>query len=55
MMNCAGEADGMSLYEYEARLFHWNEAHSTDDVASPDPEVTEKILAMANSDPRLTH
>lgn len=56
MMNCANQIRDMSLWEYEARLFHWNEAHrAKDDVAPPDPETTMKLIALANLDPRLTN
>lgn len=56
MMSCANQVESMSLYEYEERLFHWNEAHDTDaDVAAPDPEIAAAILERINADPRLTH
>ena len=55
MMNISGdEAKKMSLEEYEARLFHWNEAHEID-VEPPDPEVVMPLLDRINADPRLTH
>lgn len=57
MMNIPGdEARRMSLWEYEARLYHWNEAHNTsDDVEAPDPEMVMPLLDRINADPRLTH
>lgn len=57
MMNIPGdEAKKMSLEEYEARLFHWNEAHDTGgDVEAPDPEIVMPLLDRINDDPRLTH
>lgn len=49
------DTDTMSLWEYEARLFHWNEAHgSGDDIGAPDPATAQRIIDMANKDPRLT-
>jgi hypothetical protein len=56
MMNCSSEGPAFSLEEYEARLFHWNEAHNTgtnDDA--PDGEEAMRVLAAANSDERLIH
>jgi hypothetical protein len=56
MMNISrADAMEMSLWEYESRLYHWNEAHGGDDVKAPDPEMTERMLALANSDPRFTN
>jgi hypothetical protein len=57
MMNIPGdEAKKMSLEEYEARLFHWNEAHAIDgDLEPPDPEIVMPLLDRINADPRLTH
>lgn len=57
MMNVPpSEARGLSLWEYEALLFHWNEAHSTsDDPGPPDPEVVMPLLDRINADPRLIH
>lgn len=44
----------MSLWEYEARLWHWNEAHGGgDDVQPPDPHTTQRLIDKINSDPRL--
>lgn len=57
MMNIPPDvAAGMSLWEYEALLYHWEEAHgSGDDVGLPDPEVTMRLIEKANADPRLTN
>lgn len=56
MMKCSEQAERMSLYEYEARLWHWNDAHKAgDDVEPPDPVKAMRLLELANSDPRLTH
>lgn len=57
MMGCAGQAQDMDLYEYEERLWHWNEAHATGDepVELPDPEVTERLIQKAMGDKRLTN
>ncbi len=57
MMNVPpSEARCLSLWEYEALLYHWNEAHSAgDDVEAPDPEKALALLDRINSDPRLTH
>lgn len=52
-----GHADilAMSLWEYESRLYHWNEAHGGGDgVAPPDPETAMRILDKINRDDRLT-
>lgn len=46
----------MSLWEYEALLFHWNEAHDLNGGAdAPDPQVAMKILDRANDTLALTH
>jgi hypothetical protein len=57
MMNIPpSEAEHMSLYDYEAMLWNWNEAHrSGDDIDPPDPETTMARLEKINADPRLTH
>jgi hypothetical protein len=57
MMNIPpDEARRMSLWEYEARLYHWNEAHEVkDEVEAPDPEMVMPLLDRINADPRLTH
>lgn len=56
MMNISrADAMEMSLWEYESRLHHWNEAHSGDDVLPPHPEVAQRLMDLANADPRLTH
>jgi len=49
------EAMQMSLYGYEAQLYHWNEAHDFGDVDPPDPAIAMPILDRINADPRLTH
>jgi hypothetical protein len=45
MMNIPpDQAKDMSLQEYEARLFHWNEAHDFNgDGDTPDPEVVRPL------------
>ncbi len=57
MMNVPpSEARCLSLWEYEALLHGWNEAHSAgDDVEAPDPAKALALLDRINSDPRLTH
>lgn len=56
MMNISrADALEMSLWEYESRLWHWNDAHRSSEVEAPDQETTEHMLAMINADPRLTH
>lgn len=57
MMNVPPEeVRHMSLWEYEALLFHWNEAHSLDGGPdAPDPEVAMRILKRANDTPALVH
>lgn len=42
------------MWEYEALLYHWNEAHSTGDVQAPDPATAIPLLDRINADPRLT-
>lgn len=55
MMNISlGEAKAMTLWEYEAILWNHNEAHGTDDLPPPDPEIAIPLLDRLNSDPRLT-
>ena len=55
MMNIPpGEAAKMSLWDYEALLWHWNEAHGgDDDIEPPDPHVTQRLIDRINSDPLL--
>lgn len=48
------ELNQMDLWKYEALLFEWNAAHSTDDVKAPDAERSEAMLERINNDPRLT-
>lgn len=51
MMNCADRAFMMSLWEYEARLYHWNEAHGSDDGdggGRPDPRVMQGMVDKLN-------
>jgi len=50
-----GKADveNMSLWEYEARLYHWNDAHGSDDIRAPDPEHSQRLIDRINADPRL--
>jgi hypothetical protein len=62
LANCAmmnvppSEANKLSLWEYEALLHHWNEAHDADpDVDAPDPAVVIPMLERINADPRLIH
>lgn len=57
MMNIPPDVTaGLSLHDYEALLYHWNEAHGrTDDIEAPDGETTMALLDKINSDPRLTH
>jgi hypothetical protein len=56
MMGCSSRIDTMSLWEYEALLYHWNEAHDTSgEVDAPDPEVAQRVLDMINANPLLTH
>lgn len=57
MMNIGPDAAAaLSMWEYEALLFYWNEAHATDDgeAPAPDPEVAMAILDLANRNPLLT-
>lgn len=57
MMGCANQAATMTLYEYEERLWHWNEAHASEEdkgIDLPDVAVTMRLIDMANADPRLT-
>lgn len=56
MMNIPpGEARNLSLWDYEALLWHWNEAHSTDGpIGTLDGEEMQAMLDRINADPRLT-
>ncbi len=48
------EAKALSMWEYEAMLHGWNEAHrSGDDVEAPDPDKTQKLIDRINLDPKL--
>lgn len=48
------EAGSLDLWTYEALLYNWNEAHSTDEDA-PEPERAMRILEAIGADPRLIH
>ncbi len=55
MMNIPpAAAETMDLWEYEALLFHWNDAHGGGEPDLPDRETAQAILDRANADPRLT-
>lgn len=44
----------MSLWEYESRLYHWNEAHGGgEDHDPPDRELSQRLIDKINSDPAL--
>jgi hypothetical protein len=46
----------LSLHDYEALLWNWNEAHKgSDGIEPPDPEATRERLAKINANPALTH
>lgn len=49
-----GEAKALSLYDYEAILWNWNDAMNRDELDAPDPEVTMKLIDRINADPRMT-
>ncbi len=51
-----GEASILSLWEYEALLFGWNESHggAVDDFKTPDAATVQARLDLINADPRLT-
>lgn len=57
MMNIPpSAAEELSLWEYEALLYHWNEAHSGgDDAQPPDPELTQRLIDAAKLNPQLTN
>lgn len=56
MMNVPpSEAAELSLYDYEAMLWHWNEVHRTGEVDPPDPDMAMAILERANATPQLIH
>jgi hypothetical protein len=48
------DIDGMSLWEYEARLWNWNDAEGGgDNIAPPDRKLTQRLIDKINSDPAL--
>lgn len=49
------EARSMSLWEYEARLYCWNEAHKTEgrDEIKSDPEKMERLIDKLKDQPDL--
>ncbi len=50
------DANNMNLWEYEARLWHWNDAHGGDDDDGgerPDPAAMQRMIDRINSDPLL--
>lgn len=55
MMNIPpSEVERMSLWDYEALLYNWNEAHDAGDVEPPDAEQAQALMDRINADPRLT-
>lgn len=57
MMNIPpGDVQTMSLWEYEALLYHWNEAHGGSESGDPpDAKTAMKVLDLINANPALTH
>lgn len=57
MMNIPpSEIERMSLWDYEALLWHWNEAHTGgSEVDPPDPDRVLPMLDRVNSNPLLTN
>lgn len=54
MMNIPpSEAAALSLYDYEALLWHWNDAHDTEGPTT-DADRTLALVDAINLDPRLT-
>ena len=49
------EAKALSLWEYEALIFHWNDAHSTGEDHDPpaNRDLMEKLIDRINADPPL--
>lgn len=59
MMGIGPEAtEYLDLEEYEALLFHWNDAHGSGDEAPPAPPINQErarqIVDLINADTRLT-
>lgn len=44
----------MSLWEYESRLWHWNDAHGGNDDAGerPDPRTMQRMVDRLNAELR---
>lgn len=55
MMNIPpDQAANLSLWEYEALLHNWNEAHGGgDDIQPPDHELTQRLIDKINLNPDL--
>lgn len=49
----AADAREMSIWEYEARIHHWNESHGDGDPEVVDPEITQSLVDRLNSRPEL--
>lgn len=49
------EAERMSLGDYEALVWNWNEAHNTSGIEPADHALTQKLVDRINSDPLLIH
>lgn len=47
------EAKALSLWEYEAILHHWNEAHGTGEIEIVDPEITQRHIDRLLAHPEL--
>lgn len=44
------DTDAMSLYEYEMRVWHWNEAEGdSEEPALPDRAATQRLIDKINS------
>jgi hypothetical protein len=48
-----GEAKALSIWEYEALIWNWNDAEGGNDVEPPDPALTMKLIDRINANPDL--
>jgi hypothetical protein len=47
------EAKQLDLREYQMLLYHWQDMHDALEVEPPDHELTQRLIARINNDPKL--
>lgn len=47
------DARALSLWEYDALIYHWNEAHGDGDAPTVPHEVSERLIDKLRANPEL--